>query len=54
MVLDYKVFEKLKNKKYQEEDKNNIGLLYVLEQVPNSMIKYDISEQFLQVNLILF
>ncbi len=52
IILDYKVFEKYRNKKpdiANFKDKEYKGLLYVLEQVPNSMIHHDVTEKFIQV-----
>jgi hypothetical protein len=48
MVLDFKVFEQ--NKK----EKNISKLLYVLEQTPNLMVSYDMTDYLLEVKIILY
>jgi hypothetical protein len=45
MILDYNVFEKIK----QEKGSNNKKLLYVLEQTPKTIIKHDLTEYLFEV-----
>ncbi len=53
IVLDYKVFDKINstNKLDNEDEKKITGLLYVLEQIPNSIIYHDLSEKLIKVFL---
>lgn len=54
MILDYKVFDKIKNNTIDDQfpEEKVRGLLYVLEQVPNSIKFHDISDKLVQVYIL--
>ena len=50
MIIDYKVFDKIKGKKTDEvKEKDYKGLFNVLEQVPNKIVVHDLSDKLIEV-----
>ena len=51
MIIDYKIFDKLKGKKISDIKENEYkGLFSVLEQVPNNIVVHDVSNKLIEVN----
>lgn len=50
MVVDYKIFDKIKGRKFEELKPHEFkGLFSVLEQVPNKMVVHDLSDKLIEV-----